>query len=1813
MADFVNSAATPQEAPQAGQFQYGSQVVQPAVTNAVIEDYYTANHPDYSAENAQLNGESLNPQAGMMPGQINYSGANFNVDEIMAQTRRETTLTDSIIHTPAGIAAGIVDRFGTSLGFLGHNTITQGLLQMSPDGLGDYYLRNKEGLQFAGDIATFLLPATAGAKAMTTGSTLYRTLRGAGVAEGYLSKVFASAGDMAEITASVTRRNMLLASSAAIDPTVDATRAALMTQVYKQVALDSVKKIAGSEALIWATMNTSENLYPSDMKLTDYLLLQGMGVAAGVGIEALFARNMMRKQLASTEFLDAFQAANNPGSREFTAGLPSQRDAAIVLNAAHANDLRAMMANPETEALARSNLNKWVNEFEGQVRDSIQGLAKDGLQDLVARSRTISDDALNSMIQITRKDPTVFIGARAIAEMPATPQARNAMSSELWAQIAKAEGEVGKLQGKVAEMRSFKRPGKDYTDDIEAAFKQIGQLAENIKAKQNVNISVLEPDGRMTPIRDRLDYFQDSGKLSDIRYTFKTVSEDAKHVLETQHPVTGQQLQMGISENLLPYYPGGKKSWMDLDTFEQSAMYAIAQKTVSNFKTGRDMMLDKIVINADTDPFVLDMARSIIRNNPNALSEFNLPKFWSKSAEMFDARAEQASLAGKYKQFVQGMDKFSAQGNNAFLRSMGGATDGLPYSLANLEYAMNIPRIQGSTENPMLTLFQHFYMQGAKELPTEIGSLEHLQGLAKETLLKAGWPAVENASQDLFDFLRNGKIETLGDSMSRPLLKDQKTFARPQVIYAEPQRWNLGEASSQLHMAGQRLEFLTKLRNAPGAIASLVDNITSLPAYNFARNPDLLVEGQQASKGTFTYQNMATRDLNVFQAAGIVSNVAEKYADVMKRVIYNGAPEELARFGLSRNLGEALINLNRDDAAVFSFSQYAQSYRHGFKLAEEAIPVQGKDGIVGYRFKLDPAYEAANARAWKRAFGDTELFAKDAFLPLIETGGPLQMHPAAFEALSAMRDVGDMFWDHANFFRDLYNQNPIQYRNWHLPPENMNKPYVKYIISPAEEGTQPIKRYITANSAAELDRIMQTEPIQELLRAGHLAVDAGDVRRYFHLHDEAFFNMADLSDTIAQTGGVRAGGKPTLEYGRQLIKDMTESIANQIASTSRRTVASMFTDEVQYARMMDHMVTASDASRGPVHKITIFKQYLDTLLGTNYYKRSNSVIYQALNADIPIFDAMLQKGKELYRNIMPEVRNDLDAAGNTNLKPSARKLAEYERLKSELPGSQFPYTDALDFVQKTFKVSAPASVQAVSSALNAFTVNMTLRMFETGRALVDMASNFINMPMAINAMKRQPFETEEQWRKKMAVLGADIGSNDVFYPNPVRLFSKAIGDMFSEEGRAILAVGKQKGNLPEKLVDAYMAVHDPVESDLARWVKKSIDAVSVVSDKGEEWSRGMAYLAGYRLARDGLNLTNEHALHAAANLFMENSVGNYRASNRPIVFQGAIGAPLGLFQTYMWNFYSKLFGFVENKNWRALATTYALQAGVFGASTVPGWQQMQDMYAHAYNGKNDIVDALDAKFGSQLTDLILHGSLSSLPRILGSDGIALYSRGDANIQRMPAFISPDNAAPWALATNTTRLLGALVDQVRTGGQMSAQQTMEALGTYTVNRPLARVFEIAAGVSADKRGNTINADTRTMSSIAARLMGMRTMVENNIMEAQLRNSATMAYQEDIKGRTEHAIRSAIRANASEETMNNVLSKAVTDYLSNGGNPAGVADFIRNGYMAAVITKSDRQYLNLLKNPGKFNEAIRLGAAMSMGDATTSTNLTGGTEE
>jgi hypothetical protein len=219
---------------------------------------------------------------------------------------------------------------------------------------------------------------------------------------------------------------------------------------------------------------------------------------------------------------------------------------------------------------------------------------------------------------------------------------------------------------------------------------------------------------------------------------------------------------------------------------------------------------------------------------------------------------------------------------------------------------------------------------------------------------------------------------------------------------------------------------------------------------------------------------------------------------------------------------------------------------------------------------------------------------------------------------------------------------------------------------------------------------------------------------------------------------------------------------------------------------------------------------------------------------------------------------------------------------------------------------------------------------------------------------------------------------------------------------------------------------------------------------------------------------------------------------------------------------------------------------VFGVESVPGWDALNWAFFDHQQGENDDpVDSMYRRFGTADADLIMHGTLSNIPKIFGMDGISLYTRGDSQF-RAPVVNLP-------VADTMKRLFNGIMEGVnaaRVEGGLSLNHTAEIMSNMITNRPLAGMLEVGAahGYDTSWDGQVVS-QAKGAAESTFRILGVRAMRQQKEIEMFYANKNA---QEEQNGR-KTTLRSATRAAIRDGRMDDV-PKLFKQYVQAGGDPA-----------------------------------------------------------
>jgi hypothetical protein len=360
--------------------------------------------------------------------------------------------------------------------------------------------------------------------------------------------------------------------------------------------------------------------------------------------------------------------------------------------------------------------------------------------------------------------------------------------------------------------------------------------------------------------------------------------------------------------------------------------------------------------------------------------------------------------------------------------------------------------------------------------------------------------------------------------------------------------------------------------------------------------------------------------------------------------------------------------------------------------------------------------------------------------------------------------------------------------------------------------------------------------------------------------------------------------------------------------------------------------------------------------------------------------------------------------------------------------------------------------------------------------------------------------------------------------------------------------------------------------------------LSILSDSSENFSRFWGHSIGLEMA-DQLGIVGAQARHDFSRSLADKMIANYSPQNRPEVFQGTIGASIGLFTSFIQAYYQRLFRYIETGDGRALATQYGMQAGLFGVKTVPGWAELNSLLGDT-NEDVTPYDSIFNRFGAEAGSAIMGGAIGSLPMIFGQEGLDLTSRGDTSY-RTPV-INP--IAIYATGKKMIQGIGHAIDLFSSEHpELAGRQVAEILSNSIPNRPMAGIIEAlgAGGKDTDNTGQVVS-ETKNLLESAYRMMGGRSMRQSQEVEAFYGNKRAMEEQAGRQDVLRRETRARMRSGEKADSMQDVFDT----YVENGGDPRYYKRWIRDNYKSAVETRSERQLEAAMKSPARQAQAQRL---------------------
>lgn len=467
------------------------------------------------------------------------------------------------------------------------------------------------------------------------------------------------------------------------------------------------------------------------------------------------------------------------------------------------------------------------------------------------------------------------------------------------------------------------------------------------------------------------------------------------------------------------------------------------------------------------------------------------------------------------------------------------------------------------------------------------------------------------------------------------------------------------------------------------------------------------------------------------------------------------------------------------------------------------------------------------------------------------------------------------------------------------------------------------------------------------------------------------------------------------------------------------------------------------------------------------------------------------------------------------------------------------------------KLDAPVPVvKKLISKIN-FAIGTSMLRMDFAHALTNVVSLPVMATSELGHIRR--VVSADTWQVLRDGTSVKIPGTDKLLPTNMAMANQAVKNHFKRP--ELIALYREKGIINSTLEDIASAQGDfakiagETSADTIDGLATNlINKISAPSDYSEQFVKFVAadmanqFLTAAKVADD--------VKWSAINNFVTRVHGNYLSSQRPTLFQGWMGQTVGLFQTYQFNLMQSLFGNVAAGNKGAVAKMVGMQAGIFGAQGVPGFQLLNEYIGERSDENNDFYRATGEMFGDDLANFFLYGAASSAAVPIVGDGLDLYARGDLT-PRTPILIptSPMEVPMVSIVSNFMGAVGNAFNKMENGAP-AYETALDAMAHNGFNRPLQGLFQLMAGERTTNNGRLISTyQGFDMWNVATKLMGTKKLSEAVATSSFYRTAAYSSYRQTELNDLGSAYRQTVRAGKNDQ---GTYLKFMRDYSAKGGN-------------------------------------------------------------
>lgn len=835
---------------------------------------------------------------------------------------------------------------------------------------------------------------------------------------------------------------------------------------------------------------------------------------------------------------------------------------------------------------------------------------------------------------------------------------------------------------------------------------------------------------------------------------------------------------------------------------------------------------------------------------------------------------------------------------------------------------------------------------------------------------------------------------------------------------------------------------------------------------------------------------------------------------------------------------------------------------------------------VAKRTELDIARQLNASLAGWRSYHDRQFWQKAMQMAedgkQVEVEVPVMFRGKAFmvqsdevdELLTAFGKIGREMYATKNLGHKIIgrpNMNDIGY--W-LPSNNPRNKFIGYIHDVEANAT----RLVIANTADDLQEMLMhlNKRYSNEVAKGTMLIFDKQSQKHLNLvrgRDDALFMRVANEDMLHSGSSASLFMKSNADPLAEIIGGIEHSVignVTQLAETALWDISSTLKrmSEVNQAKVanqpLSKYVKALNKQKDAAAEVRNTMFNLKSLPDYTTWNDINSGFESAVGWT-------MQKLSESWKAI----------------RPASGKELSYDEYKKALTKAGVMDTfanfgaQAEEFYKHSYGTDVGNQAARLVTLANGYAATSALRFGDLAQPLV----NAMSLPILMMGNALDKFPASFMGVAKKAEIKGMLGATQVMHDGVRAMNSQAhagLDKLWRDRGyfQPIVSEASDVLSLPRDLTPGLM-------TSLEKGLKHKIveDWLAKPADYAEQLTRRTAMHTGAVLARRMYPGLSDEATTIFAKSFMDRVIGNYHAAQRPVFFQGTLGVAMGLFQTYFLTITQAMYRQLQLGNKKALGAMMLTQGGVFGAASLPGFNQISAMIGEHYSDEH-----VDLRTGTirAVSDPVAKAILYGLPSNMGP---ALYTRGEL----APRISTPANLEALPQVQMFGQVAGTMSQMISALGAPSEdvpRNLLQALSMQSVNRPIARLSEIASGYSVTSQGNTVSTpdEVWTVTGVMARLLGARTTEEALAREALHLDRFYESGDRENRQKVVNALRTAIRAGTDDGDK---IDKLALDYIDEGGTPAGWRSAVRTAIMTT------EQPLNeTLKDKLKEDSAINI---------------------